>query len=56
MNVQKALVLLSQSLFPEHPSQIPLPHALEWVAAHPELKSTGARGVDLVRGLLQATR
>ena len=56
VNVQKALVLLSQSLFPEHPSQIPLPHALEWVAAHPELKSTGARGVDLVRGLLQATR
>ena len=55
VDVQRALTRISASLFPEHPSQIPLPLAIAWTQEHPELKTVGARGVDLVKGLLQAT-
>jgi hypothetical protein len=54
VDVQRALTRISSSLFPEHPSQIPLPLAIGWTELHPELKTTGARGIDLVKGLLQA--
>lgn len=54
VDVQRALTRISASLFPEHPSQIPLPLAIGWTQQHPELKTAGARGVDLVKALLQA--
>ncbi len=54
VDVQRALTRVSSSLFPEHPSQIPLPLAIAWTEKHPELKTVGARGVELLKGLLQS--
>lgn len=56
VDVQRALIVLSHSLFEDQPPQIPLPLALDWVASHPELRSVGAKGVALVQALLQALR
>lgn len=56
IDVQRALLVLSHSLFPDEPLQLPLPVALDWVRDHPELRGVGAKGVALVQALLKALR
>lgn len=55
VDVQRALTRISSSLFPDHPSQIPLPLAIGWTEQHPELEKVGAKGVALLKALLNAT-
>lgn len=54
MDMQRALRSVSAAMFPDQPVQMPLTRALKWVEDNDDLWEVGAKGINLMKGLLQA--